>query len=414
MTIPRYADPMEFSEALGSVIREHREAHVPKLTQGDLGAAAGYQTGASVSISRIESGLMSPSPGKLEAIARVLGVTSSQLEQEAAKRTWTGRTCAGKGDGNGPRGDSIKDRVERVQQEIGRRTSLITERAEAFNEAHDRARDDFFVRFVDVATGVTGAPQPPDPAALDDEGTADVQAEATNRIRWTSYGVASALAGGAGGAAAGAAVGGAAAYGTFMAAATFGTASTGAAIAGLGGAAATNAALALLGGGTLAAGGAGIAGGTALLAGIAAAPALILAVGGLVWKVRRNRKQQEEAKKQIDAVEAELAATREGFEAVADILLRSRKILDYIAVHAGHALKRWENQLGPRPIDWKSMAGTDRKRYQEFIDISANQLAVATIDVTKLMASRGEERGELIAVAEEVLKQAKATIESLV
>jgi len=154
---------MEFSEALGSVIREHREAHVPKLTQGELGKFADYKAGASVSISRIESGLMRPSPEKLEAIARVLGVTSSQLEQEAAKRTRTGRTRAGKGDGNGARGDSIKDRVERVQQEIDRRTALITELAEAFNEAHDRARDEFFVRFVEVATGVTGAPQPPDP-----------------------------------------------------------------------------------------------------------------------------------------------------------------------------------------------------------------------------------------------------------
>lgn len=406
---------MEFSEALGAVIREHREAHIPKLTQGELGKFADYKAGAAVSISRIESGLMSPSREKLEAIAQVFGVTASQLEQEAAKRAHTGRTrAAGKGDGKAVRGDNIRDRIERVQQEIDRRTVLITERAEAFNEAHDRARDKFFVPFVDVATGVTGAPQPPDPAALDDEGTADVQAEAANRIRWTSYGVASALAGGAGGAAAGAAVGGAAAYGTFMAAATFGTASTGAAIAGLSGAAATNAALALLGGGALAAGGAGIAGGTALLAGIAAAPALVLAVGGLVWKVRRNRKQQEEAKKQLDAVEAEIAATRVGFEAVVGILPRSIEILDYIAVHAGHALKRWESQLGPRPIDWKSMSAADRKRYQEFIDISANQLAVATIDVTKIMASRGDEQEELIAVAEEVLKQAKTTIESLV
>ena len=46
---------------------------------------------------------------------------------------------------------------------------------------------------------------------------------------------------------------------------TFGTASTGTAIASLSGAAATNAALAWLGGGTLAAGGAGLAGGEALL-----------------------------------------------------------------------------------------------------------------------------------------------------
>ena len=83
-----------------------------------------------MSISRIESGLMSPSREKLEAIAQVFGVTASQLEQEAAKRTHTGGTrAAGKGDGKAVRGDNIRDRIERVQQEIDRRTVLITERA---------------------------------------------------------------------------------------------------------------------------------------------------------------------------------------------------------------------------------------------------------------------------------------------
>jgi len=63
----------------------------------------------------------------------------------------------------------------------------------------------------------------------------------------------------------------------------------------------------LLGGGTLAAGGAGVAGGTALLAGIVAAPALVLALGGLVWMVKRNRKQQQELEDKLDA---KIAATR--------------------------------------------------------------------------------------------------------
>ena len=70
-----------------------------------------------------------------------------------------------------------------------------------------------------------------------------------------------------------------------MAAVSFGTASIGASIAGLGGGAAPNAAVALSGGGTLAAGGAGgaggagvagvagVAGGAAVLTGIVAAPA---------------------------------------------------------------------------------------------------------------------------------------------
>lgn len=63
-------------------------------------------------------------------------------------------------------------------------------------------------------------------------------------------------------------------------AATFGAASTGTAIAGLGGVAATNATLAWLGGGALSAGGMGMAGGMAVLGGIVAGP--VLAVGGMM------------------------------------------------------------------------------------------------------------------------------------
>lgn len=404
---------MDYSlEALGSVIRERREAR--NMTQADLGSAAEYQKGASVSISRIESGLMRPGQDRLDGIARALGITVSVLEREAAKRT----QGAGKRRGGGhesaaeARVVGIKERVKRIQAEVDRRTALITKLADAFNEAHDRARDEFFMKFVEVAVGISGAPQP-DLAALDDDGAANPKAEATNRILWTSYGVASVLAGGAGGAVAGAAVGTAAAYGTFVAAASFGTASTGAAIAGLSGAAATNAALAMLGGGALAAGGAGVAGGTAVLAGIVAAPALLLAVGGLLWMVKRNRKQQEEIKAKLDAAEAEIADSQKSFDAVVEILPRATAILEYVAVHAGHALKRWESRLSPPPRDWGELPDADRRRYQEFVEISANQLAVATIDVTKLMSSRGDDREELIKVNDEVLKQAKAGVESL-
>ena len=69
----------------------------------------------------------------------------------------------------GPGVVGIKDRVKRIQAEVDRRTALITKLADAFNEAHDRARDEFFMKFVEVAVGISGAPQP-DAAALDDDG----------------------------------------------------------------------------------------------------------------------------------------------------------------------------------------------------------------------------------------------------
>lgn len=79
---------------------------------------------------------------------------------------------------------------------------------------------------------------------------------------------------------------------------TFGTASTGTAIASLSGAVATKAALAWLGGGALAAGGAGVAGGQALLAlagpigwGLAAA----VAGGNMLFLGSKNKKIAEQA-----------------------------------------------------------------------------------------------------------------------
>jgi hypothetical protein len=83
------------------------------------------------------------------------------------------------------------------------------------------------------------------------------------------------------GGAAGGALGGAlAGFGAWSAAAAFGSASTGTAIAGLSGVAATNATLAFLGGGSLAAGGLGMAGGMAVLGGLVAGPALLI-MGGI-------------------------------------------------------------------------------------------------------------------------------------
>jgi hypothetical protein len=400
---------MTFSlEALGLVIREHRVAL--ELTQDDLGATAGYQAGAGVSISRIESGLTRPSRGRFEGIALALQLTPEQLESEASQRTLVLEKV---GHAGAASTESVKDRVKRIQREVEKRTTLITELGDAFNQAHDRARDQFFMPFVEIASEVNGAPQP-DPAGLQVEEPADGEAEARYCLRLHSYGVAQALAGSVGGAVTGAALGGAAAYGTFIAAATFGTASTGAAISGLSGVARTNAALAMLGGGTLAAGGAGVAGGAALLTGIVATPMLLLAAGGVLWMVKRNRQQQLQLIEKLNEADAQIAATRRGFEALVAILPHATETLDYIAVHGGHALRRWEAQLGPRPLEWEAMTAEDQQQYQRFIDISASQLSIVTINVQSLMAMRGREREAQIELIDEVLSQSRSAVEALV
>lgn len=415
---------MKFSnEALGAVIRDRREAK--GLTQEDLGKAAGYGSGAGVSISRIEGGITRPSIEKFGGIARALDVSRAELEQFAADHDASmSRSATDPMVGSEKVADPtastktgrerLKDRMRRVQAEVEHRTAVITELGTAFNEAHEQARDEFFMPFVNLAGTILGAPQPDPTQLLDDGDDSGPKAEAKTRLKITSHGIAHVLAGGAGAALAGSAVGGAAAYGTFMAAVSFGTASTGTAISGLSGAAATNAALALLGGGTLAAGGAGVAGGTTLLTGIVAAPTLILALGGLVWMVKRNKKQQQELASRLDEAEAELEATRPGFDALIEILPRATNTLAYIAIHAGHALRRWASHIPQRPMEWNSLGEVKKRRYQDFIEIAASQLAVATINVQDIMAMRGEDRRHLISFADEVLTQAQNVVETLV
>lgn len=371
---------MEFSrEALGLVVREYRETLRPRLTQEQLGAAAGYGAGASVSISRIESGLSRPGPDRFAGIARALGLTPGQLEAEAAQRTAAlsmSRVEDPSGTGKVRSDESIGDRAKRIQQEIDRRASAVTELGNAFNEAHDRAQDNFFMRFVQIAGGVTGAPQP-EPTDLPDSGDEGPESQADYRRRVTSYDMARLLAGGVGG---------------------------GTAVRGLGSG---------LGIGTLAAGGTRIASG-ATLTGLVAAPALILAVGGLIWIVKRSRKQQQELAEKLTAVDADLEATRTGFEALTDILPRATGTLSYIALHGGHALERWERQLGSRPLRWDAMNADDKRQYQNFIEISASHLSVAGIDVQNLLVSRGADRERLVELADEILTQAQRTVESIV
>ncbi|HEU5216818.1 MAG TPA: helix-turn-helix transcriptional regulator [Gaiellaceae bacterium] len=398
-------------EALGQVVRGLRERK--GVTQERLGREAGYGTGAGVSISRLESGVLNPRRERLAGIARALGLKLEELEDRVA--THAAHDEASTADDGTPSRSSkdLNDRVRRVQHEIGERTTVITSLGEEFNRQHDRAREEFFMRLVDVAARVEGARQP-DPTHFEGDDATDPDAVAAFRLRSNANGIGNLLAGGAGGAAAGAAVGGAAAYGTFVAAATFGTASTGAAISGLSGVAATNATLALLGGGTLAAGGAGVAGGTILLASIVAAPMVVLFAGGLVWMARRNRKQQEELATQLDEAEAQLDATAPGFRALENILPRASETLDYIATHGGHALSRWEEQLGSGSMTWESLGEADQQRYQGFVEIAAAQLTIVTINVQGLLTTEGNDRDELIQLADKLLKQSDKAVRSQV
>ena len=396
-------------DALGQVIREHRVAN--GLTQDELGTDAGYGAGAGVSISRIENGLTRPTRDRFAGIAVALGFTPDELEAAARERT---RDISAQGaNGGGVPSSAGRERpgvrAKRLSQAVERREAVSGELSEAFKDAHDRARDEFFMTLVGISGGIDGAPQP-DPVKPDD-GDDDVtyaEAEASFRFRFASRGIANVLAGGAQLAEAGAApeAGRLASYGAFQTVLAMGRASTGRKISDLHGAAADRAARAKFGLGPKASGGFGIAGGDRVLTGIRWSTTLALHA----MAMRSELKKQAE----LDKIDDEIRATQRGFEALEDILPRATEVLDHIAVHGTRALKRWDAQMVTRPCQWDSLDSAQQQRFLDFVEISACQLAVASIDVEELMDSRGDDRERLIAWADAVLSKSQEDVEALV
>ncbi|MET8412044.1 helix-turn-helix transcriptional regulator [Streptomyces sp. NPDC005195] len=402
------------AEAMGIVIREHRQAQRPSMTQEELAERADYGKGGAVSISRIEHGLVSPGEHRLAAIALALQLTPGQLKQEAEDRT---RSLARQRD---QRPVKLRDQVAEtkrrhaeINEKAAHRSKITQEHGEAFNRVHDDVRDEFFLRFVDLAKSISGAPEPERPSEEEIESTAEIPTAI--RIEAMSAGIANAIRGAAVVGAAGAAAGGAAAYGAFTAAALFGTASTGAAISTLYGVAATNATLAVLGGGTLAAGGAGMAGGVLLLTGMVAAPAAALAAAGFyVLRQRRNKKEEERLRTEVKAAEAALDQSQQGFDAMVDVLHRATAIMEYVRVHGTHALEKWRVSLPPEPRDWESLGHEGQERYKEFLTVAGCFLAVDVINVPALLTAEPDALREMDKAIDETLRYADKTIKSIV
>lgn len=409
------------AEAMGLVIREHRQAQSPLMTQEELAKQADYGRGGAVSISRIESGLVSPGEHRLAAIALALRLTPGQLTHDAEDRT---RSLARQ---RGQRPAKLRDQVAEtkrrhaeINEKVAERSKITQEHGEAFKHVHDAARDDFFLRFVELAENISGAPEPKRPSEEEIESTGEIPTAI--RIEAMSVGIANAIRGAAAGAAVGAAagaaataVGGAAAYGTFTAAALFGTASTGTAISTLSGVAATNATLALLGGGTLATGGAGMAGGVLLLTGMVIAPAAaLMAAGFYVVRKRLNKAEEERLRTEVEAAEAALDQSQQGFDALIDVLHRATGTMEYVEVHGTHALEKWRASLPPEPRDWESLGREGQERYKEFLTVAGCLLAVSSINVSALLTAEPDALREMDKVIDETLRYADKTIKSIV
>jgi transcriptional regulator with XRE-family HTH domain len=399
------------AEALGLAIKRLRERPDRKITQQELGDAAGYASGAAVSISRIEAGRSRPKAERLERIADGLGVTVEEIVKVASEVEDAVSTPPDPEDADTHlEGLSFKERLLRVQKVVSERTDSATAAAEQFNRAVDRARDGFFDPFCATGGEIEGAEVVESPDSADNDDNSDAATEARYRLKHSSSVVAGALGGGV----AGAALGSASAYGAFTAAAAFGTASTGTAIGSLSGVAATNATMAVLGGGSLAAGGAGMAGGTMLLMGIVATPIAALAAAGAFYMVRKNRKKQAELEVILGEAESEIAESQHGFDAMIELMGRATEILDDIAVHGSRAYQRWSARLPPRPTRWSGMSESQRERYLDFIQVAGAQLLISTVSMrfTLLMSARGDDLEALVQACEEQLGESRRVVDA--
>jgi transcriptional regulator with XRE-family HTH domain len=415
---------MEYSSAaLGQVIRELREARTPKLSQEELGRKAGYRTGAGVSMSRIENGMTRPGPKRLEGIASTLGVTVQELETRGAQRSHEpGRTDGARPvqPGNPVTGrdrESTKDRMRRIQGDFDRRNTQAVTKGLAFNAAHDRARDDFFMELVRSARSITGIPAPSAPADARAQHGLDLSptAEAALRRQVAAQGITATLTSGAGAAAADDETDNESAYGAVVAAAMLTPVPSATANPDPRAGATARATRALLGGGTTHTGATGIAAGTALLAGfVASAASPLIAAGALAWLARRSRRQNDRLRIELDQAEANLVATQRGFDAVMDILARATEPLSYIAIHASHAHRRWQAQLPAGPIHWSDLSEDQQRQYRAFVEVAACQVCVDSINMTELLSAPGEQQARLIQVADDILTLARHEVEILV
>ncbi|MDO8147505.1 helix-turn-helix transcriptional regulator [Isoptericola sp. b515] len=393
------------AKALGQAIRERREEL--GLSQEQLGKQAGYGTGAGVSVSRIESGTTRPGPRRFEGIALALQLTPGQLEDRAERRAredaaqWDERMAE---PGARRNRRALKERLAAVREETRKRADLVAELGEAFNAAHDTARDEFLLEFVRTARDIRGVPES---GAKGAEGSADNDtlpidipqfAEGTSeaRARGLARRIVATLAGGDGDGDAGAGVENAETYRSFMAAVLSSKGERG----GPGPAGVTGSPLGR--------------GGSLLLLGIATGPGTMLAASRLLFlSRRRSRAEEEQLLAQLDEADAKFDASQRGFDHMIDALTRATSILEIIGLHAGWRLQQWKRGLDRAPVEWRTLTPEQQEAYRRFVAIAACQIAVESLDVARFMTVDGADLEALIEGVDETLADAKATVDLL-
>lgn len=376
---------------LGPTIRGLRTRQ--GLTQSALGTAAGYLSGAGVTISRIENGQLNPSADRLEGIARALGTTAEELTHLAdSQPTPTGADAQ-------VDWEDIDRRIENVQL-VNERQTRIQAAFEEYTEACNQANRAFLGPLLEIAARVDGIPSDAENLGVDDLITShqDAQTEAKFQLGLTRYAVNEVLANPPSPTAAdGSTVKNftdAVALSTIWAGSTLVARGALRSPADLGATLSTASRMR-----------------SATSTAMTVLPAIAFAAGAFAgWlsssSAKRIKRHQESIETSLANMESDIEMTRANLDGLEEVLREAIKTLDYVKIHAGHALKRWGPARSSGSLDWGNLDESDRTKYLQFVEVAAAQLTVASLDIRGLVEHRGRALEQTRAAAGEVITQA--------
>lgn len=385
---------------LGAAIRELRVSkEMPdgkKMTQAQLGASSNYGGGAGVTISRIENGALEPRPKQLESIAAALGVEVAEIKKRAAQKA---AKAAQKTRPQDPA--ALLEKIKRANEDGHRAVSAV----ESFKVAHENVNDGFLLKLRDLAARIQEI-EPVSELQLAKEMTLSPQppSEAAFQLDFTTLGLSGVLAdsahlGGGDTSADGITQGVTVLAGTSALAALLAAAS----------AASTGATAAAMARGFSAAVARPVVSGASAAVGMAAAMGVAAFDLGLkvAANAKRSRLQQERAAAEIGKIAAEIEKAQPGVDAILDVVPDATSLLDYISVHATHALERWERTLDQGTLQWHRLTPEDQEKYREFERIAAAQVAVSNIDIQTIYASRDEDLDRVVKNTRALIREAR-------
>jgi len=364
-------------ESFGELIRRLREEQ--GLSQQELGERAGYETGAGISILRIEKQGVIPRPKRLDALAEQLGVEARILREAAAREQ----------DGDSGTATDERPRLDRLREEESRRARLETELMR-FETARERASAEFLLRLREVA-GRLNEPMPQLP-----ELAPDTASEADYRMWLAKAGIERALA---------------VATSDETYDENFAKAVTNAAAKTL----TENPGIAIS-----AVVGAGL-GAVLRVVGLPAA-ALGASVTPIVQAMMetsktmkrdaaaRVKQRREQFLSELERAESEVDESEPNVTALEAVLPDATRLFDDIATYGARALTRWNTNVGRAEVDWATLGPVEQENYRGLVEVAGAQLALRTISIADLATLRGPDLDNTLQVAKQVLTEANTVI----